>query len=241
MLPLLVVIVVFLVYGICTGRSLGDDRLSIACLVICNESQPRWKIEKELWRQTRVPKNVDVYILDCNDKNNDLHCVENMAPGIYQKSLQGFKTAVHKRYDLYIRTNANTHVDFDTINEMWDPLKEKIKSSKPFFTGGIVFRWGVSGTSIVLNHSAASELVDRGFDHKYYYAKYPDDVAISNVLKDSGIAITRNDGFKLYIWDPKKDFLINDTMRAVHKSPFVRIRNVSLTDERRIRHHLSNK
>jgi len=246
------IMVIFLIYTLCNRRRRSHDHkerkkinprgdhLTIACLVICTESRPRWKMEKKLWQETRVPSNVDVYILDCDDINNDLDCVESFSPGIYQKSLQAFRMAVQKKYDLYIRTNANTHIDFEMINQMGHPLKQQIKSCDPFYTGGFIFEWGISGTSITLNHAAASKLVQRGFDHKYYHAKYPDDVAIANVLKDVGILPTQNKGFAMHVWNHRNDFQSNDTARVRNNAPFVRIRDVSLSKERSIRRHLEN-
>lgn len=216
-------------YSLSSSRvAYAQGDFTVACLVIGNTHKPRWRREKAYWLARRVPANVDVYMLDCDDDTTGLRCTETIVPGIYQKSLQGLRAACARQYTLYLRTNGSTFVDFECLQAQVANRRLVRNDAPPFFTGGLLFDWGVSGTSIVLNHAAASLLVHHGFHPRYYHdTKTPDDVLISNVMKDHAVRVAPNDGLRLYRWNPNESYATNQAERARLGAPFVRLRHLS--------------
>lgn len=211
----------------------------IACLVLVTSgSNKRWVAEKEFWRSRPVPDNVDVYLLECGD---EYVCEETLVPGIYHKTYQGFKKAIKSGYDLYIRTNANTFIDFDRMSY---ELSRLSVPSEPLYTGGWTFSWGASGTSIILNHSAAVKFVEHGGEDKYYNSKVPDDVVVGMVMRDCGTPVSRvspldKAGFNVYVWDWNKSLEQNNRERRRRQCSFVRTKNSkSLEDQLKVKEYL---
>ena len=213
----------------------------IACLVIVSTKSPRWRMEMEYWQRREVPPNVDKYLLQCGGSTSGdsnvvvAQCDEraHKDPGIYQKSLHGLRAAVRKGYDMYIRTNANTFIDFERLNEV------PIGGRTPVYSGAYFFKWGVSGTSIVLNHAAALRLLEVGFEPRYYDWKYPDDVAIADVLKSLDILPIKK-GMGLYVWNFKRSLEENERARRERNCAFVRTtHSPSIESQRQVYDFLS--
>lgn len=225
----------------------------IACLVISsasaastssNDRTTRWRREYTSWKRRNIPHNVDLFFLECSpsppidDQVYAAQCVESFHPGIYQKTVQCLRSLVHhNKYDAYLRTNLNTYVDFELLSrELQGRILPEFKT-KPLYTGGLHFWWGVSGTSILLNHTAARAVVEHGFEPEFYNAGYADDVVIANVLKERAhVPHTRWDGLKLYVWNFRKSIAENDKARS--GCAFVRTKSIKEFDER-VDNHLN--
>ena len=191
-------------------------------------------------------KNIDCFFIECskdekiNNKDNFINskCLESYVPGIYQKTLHSLKILKNK-YDYYIRTNLSTFTIFDNLIKNI----KKLPNEKYIYTGTklnyspnekkIKF---MAGSNIILNNKTVNILLKYGFQKKYYNSKLPDDVNISCVIKDNlgNIANSYN-----IIW---RHSIENNKLRLnLTKIPFIRYKNLSLENKKKISRELLHK
>jgi len=161
-----------------------------------------------------------------------LRCKENYIPGIYQKSLQALKK-VGDDFDFYVRGNLSTFYIFDYLNSYLRTIPQNI----PIYTGGKIWKNSfVSGTSIVLNRLFRNVLIKYGFERKYYdNYSFPDDVLISQVLKDNYVNVLGNNNRSyLYFWDYQKNYTFNLHHIKKNRSPFLRLKTSNQQEYKKI-------
>ena len=225
-----VIILVFLIY-IKRIKSYPSRKPPKIAILIISAKSSRWNLEREVWKHYSGKfSNIQCFFIECNIieklQTLSLGCKENYIPGIYQKSLQALKR-VGDDFDFYVRGNLSTFYIFDYLNSYLGTLPQNI----PIYTGGKIWKNSfVSGTSIVFNRLARNVLIKHGFEKKYYdNNSVPDDVLISQVLRDHGVNIFgSNNKSYLYFWDYKGSYNYNLIKIKTHKNPFLRLKTSNL-------------
>ena len=231
---IILVVVIILVFLISIKEIESYPRIAI---LIISAKSSRWNLEREVWKHYSGKfSNIQCFFIECNIieklQTLSLGCKENYIPGIYQKSLQALKR-VGDDFDFYVRGNLSTFYIFDYLNSYLGTLPQNI----PIYTGGKIWKNSfVSGTSIVFNRLARNVLIKHGFEKKYYdNNSVPDDVLISQVLKDHHVNVLGNNNRSyLYFWDYQKTYTFNLHYIKLNRNPFLRLKTSNLSEYKNI-------
>lgn len=166
-------------------------------VLIISSSTPFTKLYNDLKNlQSKVFEKlgIEYYFLECDPtieqdlvvSNNTItaKAKESYTPGILIKTLKALDF-IHKNktYDLVLRTNLSSLFNYPKLIEHLD---KTIKNKQENFCGGVLGKVDgkiyLSGAGILLGKNAVDHLVSGLFDDALY--NYPDDVAISQMLKD---------------------------------------------------------
>lgn len=230
---LVVIIIVIFLISIKKIESYPSHKPPRIAILIISARSSRWDSERQVWKQYSGKfSNIRCFFIECDMIENlqslTLRCKENYIPGIYQKSLQALKK-VGDDFDFYVRGNLSTFYIFDYLRT--------IPQNIPIYTGGKIWKNSfVSGTSIVLNRLSRNVLIKYGFERKYYdNYSFPDDVLISQVLKDNYVNVLGNNNRSyLYFWDYQKNYTFNLHHIKKNRSPFLRLKTSNQQEYKKI-------
>ena len=195
----------------------------ILVLIITSDANARWQNEYKFYLD-RISRNnfmnITFKFVQCSTAAEgpihlNMQCSESFIPGILQKSVLAIKKEL-KHFDFFVRTNLSTYIDCERLQNM---IAEYQFHEGPLYTGGLLFDWGISGTSIVMNQKAADVLVSAY--SKIKDKNVPDDVVIGEILKCHLHYTTE---FEIMYWNFDLSIFDNFRQFSLKKTPFMRLR-----------------
>jgi len=223
------VITLMIVMLLLKPRSRGHDDIcfettqaKILVLIITSTSNTRWQNEYQFYldRVKNNFSNVTFKFVQCGKASEGpmhltMDCYESFVPGILQKSALAIKKEL-KHFDFFVRTNLSTYVDCERLQTM---IAKYESYDKPLYTGGLLFDWGISGTSIVINQKAAEILVSAY--PRIKNMNVPDDVVIGTILSPY---LDYTQDFEIMLWNFDLSTSANLRQFSLTKTPFIRLK-----------------
>ena len=208
-----------------------------------NSDNDRWEVEKEYWndritRYRNICKNIDWKLISCKPGEGGenellLDCVESYIPGILQKTISSISQNLES-YDFFVRTNLSTCIDCKKLVRMING----VNNDHLVYTGGRRLEKDgttyISGTSIMLNKTAASLLVSRYNKNKQMYDDLYefDDVVIGKIMKNK---VTMMEKYGMFDADPMKSSAKNIDDYKNLLTPFFRTKTMTFRRENKNR------
>ena len=206
----------------CQNICFGTTPARILVLIITSTTNTRWQNEYQFYldRVKNNFSNITFKFVQCGQASESpmhltMDCYESFVPGILQKSVLAIKKEL-KHFDFLVRTNLSTYVDCERLQTM---IAKYESYDKPLYTGGLLFDWGISGTSIVINQKAAEILVSAYPRIKNMNVQ--DDVVIGTILSPY---LDYTQDFEIMLWNFDLSTSANLRQFSLTKTPFIRLK-----------------
>jgi len=211
----------------------GVSEPKILVLIIYSPQNPRWVYQHDKYMrliERNRHSNVHFKFIQCRkgtkkdlaDANHMyLECKEeSVVPGILSATVMAMNK-YKGEYDYVLRTNVSTYIDIERLLAMIRDFDTKTDKDTPLYTGAIRYSWGISGTSILMNRTAANILLKELPYESVLKETEPEDVAIGKVLREH---MQYDHKYDIYRWSFNQTPSENMRLFSERRTPFIRVK-----------------